>query len=103
MIEEGEDLFTRRESQAVPAFEAYVIGTSQVQARFSVLRWSGETTAINSKRPSTSDDAGEIYTVSGMFMASFANQEQMERYLNTFASGVYVVRVGTRINKVIVH
>ncbi len=103
MIEEGEDLFTRRESQAVPAFEAYVIGTSQVQARFSVLRWSGETTAINSERPSTADEAGEIYTVSGMRLATFANQEQMERYLNTFASGVYVVRVGTRINKVIVH
>ena len=103
MIEEGEDLFTRRESQAVPAFEAYVIGTSQVQARFSVLRWSGETTAINSERPSTADEAGEIYTVSGMRLATFANQEQMERYLNTFASGVYVVRVGTCINKVIVH
>ncbi len=103
MIEEGEDLFTRRESQAVPAFEAYVIGTSQVQARFSVLRWSGETTAINSERPSTADEAGEIYTVSGMRLATFANQEQMERYLNTFASGVYVVRVGTRINKVIVY
>ena len=103
MIEEGEDLFTRRESQAVPAFEAYVIGTSQVQARFSVLRWSGETTAINSERPSTADEAGEIYTVSGMRLATFANQEQMERCLNTFASGVYVVRVGTRINKVIVH
>lgn len=103
MIEEGRDLFTRRESQSVPAFEAYVIGTSQVQARFSVLRWSGETTAINSERPSTADEAGEIYTVSGMRLATFANQEQMERYLNTFASGVYVVRVGTRINKVIVH
>ena len=103
MIEEGRDLFTRRESQSVPAFEAYVIGTHQVQTRFSVLRWSEETTDINSKRPSTSDDAGEIYTVSGMFMASFANQEQMEQYLNTLASGVYVVRAGTRINKVIVH
>ena len=103
MIEEGRDLFTRRESQSVPAFEAYVIGTHEVQTRFSVLRWSEETTDINSERPSTSDDAGEIYTVSGMFIVSFANQEQMEQYLNTLASGVYVVRAGTRINKVIVH
>ena len=103
MIEEGEDLFTRRESQSVPAFEAYVIGTHEVQTRFSVLRWSEETTDIKSERPTTADDAGEIYTVSGMFIASFANHEQMEQYLNTLASGVYVVRAGTRINKVIVH
>ena len=104
MLEEGTDLFTRRESQAVPAFESYVIGTHEVQARYSVLRWSGSTPSTTDidNRPTTADGAGEIFTVSGIRVASFADNEQMEQVLNTLNAGVYVVRVGTQINKVFV-
>ena len=104
MIEEGTDLFTRRESQAVPAFESYVIGTREVQARYSVLRWSGSTPSTTDldNRPTTADGAGKVYTVSGICVASFADSEQMETVLNTLNAGVYVVRVGSQINKVFV-
>lgn len=104
MIEEGADLFTRRESQAVPAFESYVIGTHAVQARYSVLRWSGSTPSTTDldNRPTTADGAGKVYTVSGICVASFADSEQMETVLNTLNAGVYVVRVGSQINKVFV-
>ena len=104
MIEEGTDLFTRRESQAVPAFESYVIGTHEVQARYSVLRWSGSTPSTTDldNRPTTADGAGKVYTVSGICVASFADSEQMETVLNTLNAGVYVVRVGSQINKVFV-
>ena len=104
MIEEGTDLFTRRESQAVPAFESYVIGTHEVQTRYSVLRWSGSTPSTTDldNRPTTADGAGKVYTVSGICVASFADSEQMETVLNTLNAGVYVVRVGSQINKVFV-
>lgn len=104
MLEENPAaLFTRRESQAVPAFESYVIGTSQVRARYTVLRvLEDDPIETGIERPTTTTGAGEIYTISGIRVASFADSEQMETLLNTINAGVYVVRVGTQINKVFV-
>lgn len=104
MLEENPAaLFTRRESQAVPAFESYVIGTSQVRARYTVLRvQEDDPIETGIERPTMTTGAGEIYTISGIRVASFDDSEQMETLLNTINAGVYVVRVGTQINKVFV-
>ena len=112
MIEEGFNYFTRRESATVPAFEAYVIGTAQVQTRYSILRYTGEEenipdvmdqpTGIENTPPTTAGYDGEVYTVAGIRVAGFANRDEMETLLNNLGAGVYIVRMGTQINKVVV-
>lgn len=107
MLEEGEDYFSRRESATVPAFEAYVKGTSEIQKSYVALRYRGgsstpETPTDIDALPTT-ECRGAIYNLSGMQMGTFADRNAMEEVLNSLRAGVYIVHIGKEVNKVIVH
>lgn len=103
MLEEGYDYFARQTS-AVPAFESYVLGTSDVIEQYVQIRYRGGgnlPTEVESL-PTTSGYDGVIYTVSGVRVATFADRVTMEAKLSTLPSGVYVVRCGSTVDKVVV-
>ena len=105
MIEEGYDYFTRRASASVPAFEAYVIGTQEVIKRYSVLRYNEESTPDTPTKIeglSTTECQGDVYTLSGMLIGSFNDRDEMEQMLNSLISGIYVVRNGIQVTKIVV-
>ena len=103
LIEEGFDYFTRRESIAVPAFEAYVIGTHEVQASYAVLRTRGESVPTGvGELPKTDTWKGDIYTVTGVMVASFDGREALEQCTEMLATGVYVVRTSAQVYKIVV-
>lgn len=106
MIEEGYDYFTRCESASVPAFEAYVRGTEQVQRNYAILRYRGgntpETPTDIDALPTT-ECRGAVYNLSGMKIATFAGRDAMEQVLNSLSAGIYIVHTGTEMNKVVVH
>lgn len=103
MLEEGYDYFARQTS-AVPAFESYVLGSSDVIEQYVQIRYRGGgnlPTEVESL-PTTSGYDGVIYTVSGVRVATFADRVTMEAKLSTLPSGVYVVRCGSTVDKVVV-
>ena len=106
-LDEGDDYYTRK-TTTIPAFESYVIGTKQVQRRYSILRPHADstpdpdTTTDLEDRPTTAGWKGEIYTSMGVLVATFADRDAMERSLDELTTGVYVVRCGKQVNKVVV-
>ena len=102
-IDEGDDYFTRK-TVAVPAFEAYVIGTAQVQASYAAVRYRGGQSVPTGvdNLPSTADMQGSIYTATGVRVASFAGRDAMEHCLNHLSTGVYVVYTQSQVNKIVI-
>ena len=102
-IDEGDDYFTRK-TVAVPAFEAYLIGTAQVQASYAAVRYRGGQSVPTGvdNLPTTGDMQGCIYTATGVRVASFAGRDAMEHCLNHLSSGVYVVYTQSQVNKIVI-
>ena len=102
-IDEGDDYFTRK-TVAVPAFEAYLIGTAQVQASYAALRYRGGQSVPTGvdNLPSTGDMQGSIYTATGVRVASFDGRDAMEHCLNHLSTGVYVVYTQSQVNKIVI-
>ncbi len=102
-IDEGDDYFTRK-TVAVPAFEAYLIGTAQVQASYAAVRYRGGQSVPTGvdNLPSTGDMQGSIYTATGVRVASFDGRDAMEHYLNHLSTGVYVVYTQSQVNKIVI-
>ena len=102
-IDEGDDYFTRK-TVAVPAFEAYVIGTAQVQASYAAVRYRGGQSVPTGvdNLPSTGDMQGSIYTATGVRVASFDGRDAMEHCLNHLSTGVYVVYTQSQVNKIVI-
>ena len=102
-IDEGDDYFTRK-TVAVPAFEAYLIGTAQVQASYAAVRYRGGQSVPTGvdNLPSTGDMQGIIYTATGVRVASFAGRDAMEHCLNHLSTGVYVVYTQSQVNKIVI-
>lgn len=104
MLEEGHNYYSRQ-TQAIPAFESYVIGTATVQGKYRVLRMdnvSTPETPTDIDALPTTECRGAIYSLSGMRIATFADRDAMEQLLSGLSAGVYVVRAGAVINKVVV-
>ena len=104
MIEEGYDYFTRQ-TVAVPAFEAYIIGTAQVQQSYVALRYQGGGESVptgTGNLPTTYGWSGAIYTVTGVRVASFADRDAMERSIRELSTGVYVISTQSQVNKIVV-
>lgn len=102
-IDEGDDYFTRK-TVAVPAFEAYLIGTAKVQASYAAVRYRGGQSVPTGvdNLPSTGDMQGSIYTATGVRVASFAGRDAMEHCLNHLSTGVYVVYTQSQVNKIVI-
>ena len=102
-IDEGDDYFTRK-TIAVPAFEAYLIGTAQVQASYAAVRYRGGQSVPTGvdNLPSTGDMQGSIYTATGVRVASFVGRDAMEHCLNHLSTGVYVVYTQSQVNKIVI-
>lgn len=102
-IDEGDDYFTRK-TVAVPAFEAYLIGTAQVQASYAAVRYRGGQSVPTGvdNLPSTGDMQGSIYTATGVRVASFDGRDAMEHCLNHLSTGVYVVYTQSQVNKIVI-
>lgn len=102
-IDEGDDYFTRK-TVAVPAFEAYLIGTAKVQASYAAVRYRGGQSVPTGvdKLPFTGDMQGSIYTATGVRVASFAGRDAMEHCLNHLSTGVYVVYTQSQVNKIVI-
>ncbi len=106
MLEEGYDIYVRY-TQPIPAFESYVVGTSPVQTKYRIIRLRGETTPDTGTTTGlgglpTTEYKGEIYSSTGVLVADFADRDAMERHLNSLPTGVYMVRCGNQVNKVVV-
>lgn len=102
-IDEGDDYFTRK-TVAVPAFEAYLIGTAKVQASYAAVRYRGGQSVPTGvdNLPSTGDMQGSIYTATGVRVASFDGRDAMEHCLNHLSTGVYVVYTQSQVNKIVI-
>lgn len=102
-IDEGDDYFTRK-TVAVPAFEAYLIGTAKVQASYAAVRYRGGQSVPTGvdNLPTTGDMQGSIYTATGVRVASFAGRDAMEHCLNHLSTGVYVVYTQSQVNKIVI-
>ena len=102
-IDEGDDYFTRK-TVAVPAFEAYLIGTAKVQASYAAVRYRGGQSVPTGvdNLPSTGDMQGSIYTATGVRVASFDGRDAMEHCLNNLSTGVYVVYTQSQVNKIVI-
>lgn len=104
MLEEGHNYYSRQ-TQAIPAFESYVIGTATVKEKYRVLRMdnvSTPETPTDIDALPTTECRGAIYSLSGMRIATFVDRDAMEQLLSGLSAGVYVVRAGAVINKVVV-
>ncbi len=107
MLEEGYDIYVRY-TQPIPAFESYVVGTSPVQTKYRIIRLRGETTPDTGTTtglgdvPTTAGWKGDIYSVSGAKVATFASRDTMEHYLESLSPGIYVIRTASQILKIVV-
>lgn len=107
MLEEGYDIYVRY-TQPIPAFESYVVGTSSVQTKYRIIRLRGETTPDTGTTtglgdvPTTAGWKGDIYSVSGAKVATFASRDTMEHYLESLSPGIYVIRTASQILKIVV-
>ena len=107
MLEEGYDIYARY-TQPIPAFESYVVGTSSVQTKYRIIRLRGETTPDTGTTtglgdvPTTAGWKGDIYSVSGAKVATFASRDTMEHYLESLSPGIYVIRTASQILKIVV-
>lgn len=102
-IDEGDDYFTRK-TLAVPAFEAYLIGTAQVQASYAAVRYRGGQSVPTSvdNLPTTGEWQGRIYTATGMCVATFADRDAMEHSLIHLPAGVYIVYTQGSVSKIVI-
>jgi len=105
-LNESDGVFYR-ETTTVPAFEAYVVGTRSVQRKFSRLSTTGENVADTPTSfefvSKTGDYTGEVYTTTGQRLGTFNDPDALESYLEALPIGIYIVRTGAQINKVLVH
>ena len=102
-IDEGDDYFTRK-TVAVPAFEAYLIGTAQVQASYAAVRYRGGQSVPTSvdNLPTTGEWQGRIYTATGICVATFADRDAMEHSLIHLPAGVYIVYTQGSVSKIVI-
>lgn len=105
-LAESDNVFTRRESATVPAFEAYCIGTSLVQRTMPRLVFNGTDSAADT--PTSLDDMrtqsitqGAVYAVTGQLIARFASDDDYLRILTSLDAGAYIVRTADATVKII--